>query len=714
MKKSELLKLRTLKATPKMMEMAMEDVKIEPNSYYAKYKIGLYMRCQILKGILKVAFFLPEHMKAGGRLPVYELYINKEYGQFITYDCQNNRWLTAKLDMIDWPRYVNYSDKKWINPEGYAAIKKYLNTAHGGYRGLLDYQLNVRAIELKKKHKRETDPWDLELSQTPELPKDWKHWVSKVGIPEHYIYYTYTRKGAKTGYCTYCECEVPIHNPKHNKTGTCKRCRNAITFKATGKAGSVVTKTHYIYLIQRCEDGFMIREFRGYRNYPKGNYRDPTTSCWEVRRALYDKDARAMSAYHWGDYKHSEMRWIKTVICSPGWWGYSNGKVYGRTLPDLSKKELKKTGLVETIKRLGVIDPEHYLTVLREVPQLELISKADLPVLADECISHYGVVRDVIQDRTAQKLTKAFGIDSQQLKRLRDNRGNSKYLAWLQYEKKNGKPISDEMIRWFCNEKIEPRELRFVSDRMSILQIYNYIHRQMAEQQMKSREVLNTWSDYLSMAQKLGFNTYDEIIYRVRHLGKRHYELVEMSQRKALAEQAKELGLKYPDISKVCKDIQGVYEYADYKYSVVIPKGIEDILVEGKLLHHCVGSSERYWDRIQSQESYILFLRKTEDVQKPYYTLEVEPDGTVRQKRTEYDRQYDDIQDAAAFLQKWQHVILQRITDNERNLAEKSKKLRNVELAELRKNNVIINIGDLRGQSLADILMNDLMINEVA
>ena len=149
-------------------------------------------------------------------------------------------------------------------------------------------------------------------------------------------------------------------------------------------------------------------------------------------------------------------------------------------------------------------------------------------------------------------------------------------------------------------------------------------------------------------------------------------------------------------------------------YSVVVPMGIEDILVEGKMLHHCVGSSERYWDRIQSQESYILFLRKTEDMQKAYYTLEVEPDGTVRQKRTEYDRQYDDIQDATAFLQKWQSVVSQRITDNEISLAEKSKKLRNIEIAELKKNNVIINIGDLRGQSLADVLMSDLMVNEAA
>ena len=106
-----------------MMEMAADDMKMELNSYSSKYRIGLYMRCQTLKGILKVAFFLPEHMKAGGRLPVYELYINKESGEFLTYDCQNKRWLTAKLDMLQWPSYVRYSDKKWINPEGDAAIK---------------------------------------------------------------------------------------------------------------------------------------------------------------------------------------------------------------------------------------------------------------------------------------------------------------------------------------------------------------------------------------------------------------------------------------------------------------------------------------------------------------------------------------------------------------------------------------------------------------
>lgn len=107
-----------------------------------------------------------------------------------------------------------------------------------------------------------------------------------------------------------------------------------------------------MYLFQRCEDGFILREFQGFRGYPKDNYREQKTSCWEVRRVIYDHNAIPVSAYYWGDYKHSEMRWIKTAVCSAHWWGNAEGKVYGRTLPNLAKKELKKTGLIETIKSL--------------------------------------------------------------------------------------------------------------------------------------------------------------------------------------------------------------------------------------------------------------------------------------------------------------------------------------------------------------------------
>lgn len=42
--------------------------------------------------------------------------------------------------------------------------------------------------------------------------------MDKVAIRQNYIYYHYKKGGAKTGYCTYCEKEVPIKvHPHHNQ-----------------------------------------------------------------------------------------------------------------------------------------------------------------------------------------------------------------------------------------------------------------------------------------------------------------------------------------------------------------------------------------------------------------------------------------------------------------------------------------------------------------
>ena len=721
MKKKELLKLRAINATSKMMQMADADPPQRTvykswngERVYLSFQCCLYMRCQIMHGFLKVAFFLPDHMRTGGRKPAYELYIDKEKGEFITYDRIREKWLTAKLDMLPWPGYFYGSKNKWISPQGHDLVKKYLGGKHGGYQGLLEYQLKIRAEELKQRHKRETDPWDLDLEQTPELPKDWERWIKKVGITENYIFYQYSRKGAKTGYCTFCEKEVAVREPRHNKMAHCPRCRHEITYKSIGKAGTVVTERHKMYLMQRCEDGFILREFNGYSRYPKGDYQHPECSSWEVRRAIYDHDANPLNAYYWGVYKQCESRWIRTGFCSPGWYGDGRGRVYGKTLPTLAAKELRCTGLVEILQDKKEIDPEKYLAVLERIPQLEQLSKAHLPALVTECMGNYSNFERAFMNPGSGSLLKLLGIDSQQLNRLRKNRGGRRFLIWLQYEKVTGKILPDETVAWFCKEDIVPENLRFITDRMSMVQIYNYVRRQMRETRMKSGQVLTTWSDYLSMACRLKMDTGDAIIYRVRKLRQRHDELVELCGQKELVIRAGEILDKYPHIEDIYQDVKAIYEYTGKDYAVIVPSRIEEIMEEGEKLHHCVGSSDRYWERIERRESYVLFLRKVSKPEDSYYTLEIEPDGTVRQKRTMYDRQKADIKDAEKFLKEWQKVISKRITAKERGLAEKSRILRNQEFTQMRENQVIIHTGDLRGQLLADVLMKDLMENKEA
>ena len=156
--------------------------------------------------------------------------------------------------------------------------------------------------------------------------------------------------------------------------------------------------------------------------------------------------------------------------------------------------------------------------------------------------------------------------------------------------------------------------------------------------------------------------------------------------------------------------IKKKFEYGDDTYTVVVPARIEDIIYEGRTLGHCLDKSDIYFDRIQRKESCIVFLRKTDDIEKPYYTLEVEPDGTARQKRTTGDRQDKDFQEAVSFIRKWQREVRKRIDKADKELAAQSAKLREAEFRELRKNQTKVWHGALAGKLLADVLEADLMI----
>lgn len=61
-----------------------------------------------------------------------------------------------------------------------------------------------------------------------------------------------------------------------------------------------------------------------------------------------------------------------------------------------------------------------------------------------------------------------------------------------------------------------------------------------------------------------------------------------------------------------------VQEYDNGEFSIIIPKTTQDIINEGKALHHCVGV---YVDKVIRREDMIYFLRKDRNV--PYVTIEV-------------------------------------------------------------------------------------------
>lgn len=123
----------------------------------------------------------------------------------------------------------------------------------------------------------------------------------------------------------------------------------------------------------------------------------------------------------------------------------------------------------------------------------------------------------------------------------------------------------------------------------------------------------------------------------------------------------------------------------------------------------CAAVVDKSGDVISSEESYIVFLRQTDKPNRPWYTLEIEPGGTIRQKRSYSNEQYSDLQEAVPFLKEWQQVVQKRMDEKERKLAVESKEKRNKEFEELTVNGNIIHTGRYAGKLLVDELMKDLM-----
>ncbi len=70
------------------------------------------------------------------------------------------------------------------------------------------------------------------------------------------------------------------------------------------------------------------------------------------------------------------------------------------------------------------------------------------------------------------------------------------------------------------------------------------------------------------------------------------------------------------------------FEYSNDNYSIIACKDLSELHYEEKALNHCVGS---YIDSVGNGREYILFLRKNDDIETPFYTVDVTPNNIVRQ-----------------------------------------------------------------------------------
>ncbi|MCX4339976.1 MAG: PcfJ domain-containing protein [Lachnospiraceae bacterium] len=735
MRKEELRKLKRIYATPKMMQMAGDNhKKTEYSATWNKdYKrvynteFDLFVRCQTRKSFLMICVFKPEWMESGIKHPLYEIYCNREGDEWITRimnrDGTEEKWSSAMFDNLlyvrnsHWDIYGMPDTKKriWQNPEGRNTIRDFLKTKEKGVEGLIDWQRKIKVKRIEEAEKRQQAPWNADMKLVPKIMPSFAGWMQREAADQYFIIYEYeAKKDQKEGWCSGCRRYVHITQPRHNKRGKCPCCGKDVIFKASGKIKSLATGIYIAQCIQKIHGGIVVRTFHQ-KQYYSGvtDYRKPDCYTDEAERILIMNDGK-VKRYYYGNYKNKYSRFILDRYSS--WYFSSEIKLYPGNLGTLKKTALKNSAIdlwprYSREKKLP-IDAAHYLAIERNDPVIEKLAKIGMFTLAKDLIRGANTGDGDILDHDATELAKMLKIDGARLKRLKVMDGRCDHLKWFQSEKRRDLKWPDAMIKDFADDEIEDEDFGFLCGyRISYVKIWNYMKRQQVLMQGSLTQVMRTWEDYINMAEKAKMDIKNERIWKPKDLKAAHNEVIMILQQGEMEKEAKKLEKKWPKVNGILPKLKK-FEYASKDFAVLAPESILDIVKEGRILQHCVHTCDFYFDRIQRDETYLFFLRRAGQEDVPWYTLEVEAGGNIRQKRTTGDNQNKDFEEAVAFLKKWQRYFIKQLTKEEKAAGKLADQARQQEYAKLRQDGNRVWHGKLAGQLLADVLEADFMAVE--
>ena len=296
----------------------------------------------------------------------------------------------------------------------------------------------------------------------------------------------------------------------------------------------------------------------------------------------------------------------------------------------------------DTLRLLdGRCDPSLVLYKLGKNPQIEYIAKKGCLRMAADLVDRYSVKPIKVSNATYERLKKFNGgMEAREL---------------LEVAPK----ISDKNLKDFCKIK----DLAKASTIIGLAKEYNinHIYTLMEKSGGMTLPNIGLYQDYLKMAVRLGMNPHDEIVYRNKRWKEYHNRYVEEIHKAEQKSQNKSDNIKYKGISKDYKLNTAIFAWEDDSYQIIVPKNASDINTEGRLQHHCVGAQPQYKEKMCARSSFIVFLRKKENLKEPYYTIECDLSKVI-QFYAAYDRQPDK-EKVQKVLNKWMKQVKKNIKE---------------------------------------------------
>ena len=627
MQKKELLKLPVMKVTEEMRKAAEETRTYSywrtPNIVGPKYQ--KYYRAKKTGGILEIAIFTWGRIVSGENEPTYRVFLHD--GKYDTWETEAEKWRTANIEHL-W-------DFREKSEEEKAAYGTYWYKEHDrklivDFTGSEKQDINSAVLEWQQyeKHRGETEVIDAAMSLIPDIPKDFEKWAFTDAVPQ-YMYYEY---GKRIGLCTCCGKHHELkEQPKYGKEGTCPGCKRKVQYRTYKKKGRI-HDWEYAALIQKIQGGYVLRFFALNQLIEQGTRSYGGMS--EKIRITYNEQWNRQAIYSYHRYKTTnKIRWCNGYEYLSAYGGRKEEercRLYPRNLRKILKgSKLEYSGMPE-FARTGIeFYQQDFIDKAKEYTGIEKLIKAEFYNLTNSCIS-YG--RRAPIDLYQKRVKKVLGLTGEYYNLIRD-----KDPTWREYEVTEQCQDVGIRVTWEQIQKMSQyaRNFAIYMRHSTPHKMLKYIEGLKSEGPYAMRnQGVNDYHDYLQLAAGLGYNLDDDWILYPKNLKERHDQLTE-EQNERKAELEKESDDKKDRKLKRTIKRKGWtrYEMETEQLLIRLPKCAHEIRKEGNAQHHCVAT---YMDRMVAGETWILFIRKKEEQDKSYYTVEVK-DNEVIQVRGKYN-----------------------------------------------------------------------------
>jgi len=646
------LKLVEVQPFPPVIEISQLSQEHTHNTPYQKRELKYVYTAKMYKHIMVMTLFNITTSKAYLRM-----FFNKS--NFVTQMLgDETKWSRSTLKSL-WYETCYLNTTVCANSKSAKIIQRFFGSEDEPYVIMDRFQQNLRQKQLAQRHKKETDVIDERMKAIRSLPKTFARWLNEVPLNfSRYIYYRRVKKRLIKGYCTSCSKDVefyitektPWTDVRHNNPGRCPCCKKAIVFKAEGKTGCVVDRACGSY-IQKTETGFVLRYFDITKRYSNKSdntdyYRHPKLTFFENGRHFFDRDDDWLETgkhYEFGIFKQTNVRrWCKSRDGLRNW----RTPLYTQNLKYVLKDTpWQHSAICLLAKNAKSVSIHRYLREYRQHPAYEYLVKAHLYNLISEEMLNSGSILNF----KGRNLPEILGISKTGFKQFQNLNGSCAHLKLIRIAESLGMRFTDDQLHILVKMELYNELLKDLLEITTPQRVINYINRNLAKWEShranNAIDVAICWRDYLKNCKLMGYDTDNDFIIFPRNLKARHDELVaECRVEKNTVQERVIAWLHQP--------LQEALGYTHKKLGLVAiaPSSRGEIINEGETLRHCVHTGS-YLNMMVEGKGYILFVRKSDAPNVPFYTAEI-VDGVIRQCRGEGNDDMTD--DVKKFIGHWQ------------------------------------------------------------